>query len=124
MALAAAFILWRLCVPAAAQEANSPGAAVGGVLDALHLRQEPPSAADFVVRSRPAPDTLDYQPMKPAEKPQKKKTPAELDALGAELETAGRQNRLAGGRVAKPDPAPRPASHHTAGAKPPQGQAN
>ncbi len=124
MALAAAFVLWRFCVPAAAQEANSPGAAVSGVLDALHLRQEPPPAADFVVRSRPAPDALDYQPMKPVEKSQKKKTPAQLDALGAELESALERNRRAGAGVARPDPAPRPTQRRAAGAKPPQGQAN
>lgn len=124
VAFAAGLVLWGLCASASAQEANSPGAVVGDVLDALHLRQEPPAAADFVVRSRPAPGSLDYQPMKPTEKSEKKKTPAQLDALGAELESALAQNRRAGARVAAPDPAPRPAPRRAAGTKPPQGQAN
>ncbi|MGA3061968.1 MAG: hypothetical protein ABSD90_01935 [Methylocystis sp.] len=110
---------------AAAQEATSGGAMVGNVLETLHLRQTPPPAQDFVVRSRPAPDQLQYQPMKPTEKPAGKKTPAQLDALGAELQGALEQNRKAGARVAVPDPAPRPATpRRAAAAKPPREQAN
>jgi len=110
---------------AAAQEATSGGAMVGNVLETLHLRQTPPPAQDFVVRSRPAPDQLQYQPMKPTEKPTGKKTPAQLDALGAELQGALEQNRKAGARVAVPDPAPRPATpRRAASAKPPREQAN
>jgi hypothetical protein len=120
VALAAAFVLARLCGGAAAQEAPSGGAVIGDVLGALHLRQDPPPAADFVVHSRPAPDSLKYQPMKPTQPPSGKKTPAELDALGAELEGALQANRKAGARVAVPDPAPRPG----AAVKPPRNQAN
>ena len=127
--LAVALALPRLCDEAAAQEAEAPkavsgGAMVGDVLDTLHLRQTPPPAQDFVVRSRPAPDQLQYQPMKPTEKPTGKKTPAQLDALGAELQGALEQNRKAGARVAAPDPAPRPAARRAAAAKPPRDRAN
>jgi hypothetical protein len=129
IALAAALALSSLRGEAAAQEAEgqetvSGGAMVGNVLETLHLRQTPPPAQDFVVRSRPAPDQLQYQPMKPTEKPTGKKTPAQLDALGAELQGALEQNRKAGARVAAPDPAPRPAARRAAAAKPPRDQAN
>jgi hypothetical protein len=133
IALAAALALPSLCGEAAAQEAGeaaaqetaSGGAMVGNVLETLHLRQTPPPAQDFVVRSRPAPDQLQYQPMKPTEKPTGKKTPAQLDALGAELQGALEQNRKAGARVTVPDPAPRPATpRRAAAAKPPREQAN
>ena len=130
IALAAALALPSLCGEAAAQEAPaqaavSGGAVIGDVLETLHLRQTPPPAQDFVVRSRPAPDSLHYQPMKPTEKPTGKKTPAQLDALGAELEGALEQNRKAGARVAVPDPAPRQgAPKRAAAAKPPREQAN
>jgi len=130
IALAAALALSSLPGEAAAQEAEGPetvsgGAMVGNVLETLHLRQTPPPAQDFVVRSRPAPDQLQYQPMKPTEKPTGKKTPAQLDALGAELQGALEQNRKAGARVAVPDPAPRPATpRRAAAAKPPREQAN
>jgi hypothetical protein len=124
IALAAALVLPGLRGEAAAQEAASGGAMIGNVLETLHLRQEPPPQQDFVVRSRPAPDSLDYQPMKPTEPPTGKKTPAQLDALGAELEGALQRNRKAGARVAVPDPAPRPAPRRAAAAKPPRNQAN
>jgi hypothetical protein len=124
IALAAVLLLPSLRGEAAAQEAASGGAVIGGVLDALHLRQEPPPQQDFVVRSRPAPDSLEYQPMKPTETPTGRKTPAQLDALGAELEGALARNRKAGARVAVPDPAPRPAPRRAAAAKPPRDQAN
>ncbi len=97
---------------------------IGDVLQTLHLRREPPPQQDFVVRSRPAPDSLEFQPMKPTEKPTGKKTPAQLDALGADLESALERNRKAGARVAAPDPAPRPAARRAAAAKPPRDQAN
>ncbi len=130
IALAAALALSSLRGEAAAQEADgletvSGGAMVGNVLETLHLRQTPPPAQDFVVRSRPAADQLQYQPMKPTEKPTGKKTPAQLDALGTELEGALERNRKAGARVAAPDPAPRPATpRRAAAAKPPREQAN
>ena len=95
---------------------------VGDVLDTLHLRPSRRPPQDFVVRSRPAPDSLDYQPMKPNEKPTGKKTPAQLDALGAELEGALATKPRAGARVAMPDPAPRPAARRAAAAKPPRDQ--
>ena len=130
IALAAALALSSLRGEAAAQEAEgqetvSGGVMVGNILETLHLRQTPPPAQDFVVRSRPAPEQLQYQPMKPTEKPSGKKTPAQLDALGAELQGALEQNRKAGARVAVPDPAPRPATpRRAAAAKPPREQAN
>jgi hypothetical protein len=130
IALAAALALPSLCGEAAAQEAPaqeapSGGAVIGDVLETLHLRQTPPPPQDFVVRSRPAPDQLQYQPMKPTEKPTGKKTPAQLDALGAELESALEQNRKAAARVAVPDSAHRPAApRRAAAAKPPRDQAN
>ena len=130
IALAAALALSSLPGEAAAQEAEGQetvtgGAMVGNVLETLRLRQTPPPAQDFVVRSRPAPDQLQYQPMKPTEKPTGKKTPAQLDALGAELQGALEQNRKAGARAAVPDPAPRPATpRRAASAKPPREQAN
>ncbi len=135
IALAAALAVPSLCGDAAAQEAPaqaavSGGSVIGDVLETLHLRQTPPPPQDFVVRSRPAPDSLHYQPMKPTEKPTGKKTPAQLDALGAELEGALEQNRKAGARVAVPDPAPRQgaprqgAPKRAAAAKPPREQAN
>ena len=130
IALAAALALSSLPGEAAAQEAEGQetvtgGAMVGNVLETLRLRQTPPPAQDFVVRSRPAPDQLQYQPMKPTEKPTGKKTPAQLDALGAELQGALEQNRKAGARVTVPDPAPRPATpRRAAAAKPPREQAN
>jgi hypothetical protein len=130
IALAAVLALPSLCGEAAAQEADardavSGGAVIGDVLETLHLRQTPPPPQDFVVRSRPAPDQLHYQPMKPTEKPTGKKTPAQLDALDAELESALEKNRKAGARVAVPDPAPRPAApKRAAAAKPPREQAN
>jgi hypothetical protein len=134
IALVAVLALPSLCGEAAAQEAGEAasqettygGAAIGNVLETLHLRQTPPPAPDFVVRSRPAPDSLEYQPMKPTEKPTGKKTPAQLDALGAELEGALERNRKAGARVAVPDPAPRRAAPRraAAAAKPPRQQAN
>jgi hypothetical protein len=122
--LAAVLVLPSLCGEAAAQEPASGGAVIGDVLETLHLRQTPPPPQDFVLRSRPAPESLDYRPMKPTETPTGKKTPAQLDALGAELEGALQRNRKAGARVAVPDPAPRPAPRRAAAAKPPRDQAN
>ena len=133
LALAAALALPSLCGAAAAQEpetkeAGSGGAVIGDVLETLHLRRTAPPAQDFVARSRPDPDQLHYQPMKPTEKPTeklaRKKTPEQLDALGAELESALERNRKAGARVAAPDAAPRPAARRAAAAKPPREQAN
>ncbi len=114
-----------LCVPAAAQEAAStPGTMVGDVLDALHLRREPPPAQDFVKSSRPAANTLDYKPMAPNDPPKNKKTPAQLDALGAELESARAANQRAGARVATPDVAPPRAARRASAAKSPRSQGN
>ena len=97
---------------------------IGDVLETLHLRRTPPTAQDFIARSRPAPDSLKYQPMKPTDRTTGKATPEQLDALGAELESALERNRKAGARVAAPDPAPRPAARRAAAAKPPREQAN
>jgi hypothetical protein len=88
---------------ALAQEPTSGGEAVGKALDALQLRAEPAPAADFVEKSRPDAGSLDYKPLAPVDKSSKKKSPAELDALGAELEKALARNRKAAARVKTPD---------------------
>jgi len=76
---------------------------VGRALDSMHLRAEPAPAAGFVEQARPDRSSLDYKHMVPNEKSLKKKTPAELDALGSELEGALARNRRAAARVKIPD---------------------
>jgi hypothetical protein len=88
---------------ASAQEMSTPGQIIGDMYDALHFRPERPATPDFVEQSRKDPNTLDYRPMAPAEKSQKQKTPAELDALGAELEGALARNQRAAASVKTPD---------------------
>lgn len=103
MKLIAALALSCCCGNALAQEAATPGEMIGNVFDVLHLRSERAPAPDFVEQSRQDPHSLDYRPLGPAEKSQKKKTPAELDALGADLEGALERNRRAAAGVKKPD---------------------
>jgi len=88
---------------ALAQEPESGGEMVGRALDSMHLRAEPAPAAGFVEQARPDRSSLDYKHMAPNEKSLKKKTPAELDALGSELEGALARNRRAAARVKIPD---------------------
>ncbi len=83
-----------------AQEAQtSGGAVVGGVLDALHLRETPPPPADFVEKSRPQPETMGYRPLAAKPEPSKKRSAAQLDALGAELDAARQRNLRAARNV-------------------------
>lgn len=80
-----------LSANARAQEAES-GAAIGQLLEILHLRETPRQPPDFVVRSRPDPGGMDYQPLAPKPEAHKKKSAAELDALGVDLERARARN--------------------------------
>lgn len=96
---------------------------IGNVFDALHLRPERAPTPDFVEQSRKDPNTLDYRPMEPTEKTQKKKTPAELDALGAELEGALTRNRRAAAGVKSPDSQSHSPSQ-TGGKKQPRSKAS
>ncbi len=114
-----ALALVLLCLPGAAfaQEPQSGGEAVGRALDAMHLRAEPAPAADFVQRARPDRNSLNYRPMAPTDKSLKKKTPAELDALAAELESSLARNQRAAARVKIPDPQPKAVAPRAAGAQ-------
>ncbi len=101
--LALATALLAFAGAAFAQEPQSGGEVIGKALDALHLRTAPPPVADFVKKSRPDPNSLDYKQLGPTEKSSKKKSPAELDELGADLENALERNRKAAARVKIPD---------------------
>ncbi|QGM46908.1 hypothetical protein [Methylocystis heyeri] len=109
MGLAWAF-LWFGGQALAQESPQSGGEAVGRALDALHLRAEPAPSADFVEKARPDSSSLDYKPLAPTDKSSNKKSAAELDALGADLEKALERNRKAAARVKTPDsPAARPS---------------
>lgn len=103
----ARFILLLSCVLSAgaalAQEAPSSGGAfIGQLFDAAGLRAPPRQAADFVRQSRP--EHLDYRPFDPTpQKDPKRKTAADLRAMGAGLEAAAAENRRKAARVATPD---------------------
>jgi len=90
---------------ASAQEAPSTGGeTIGRVFDALGLRSEPKPAPDFIQRARPDPQSLDYMPFSPPDSGRAKpKTPAQLDAMGADLNQALARNRAAAARVKTPD---------------------
>ena len=92
--------------------AQSLGEGFGEAADALHLRNRPPPAADFVEQARP--DHLDYQPLAPADKANHKKSASELDALAASLDSARTANQRAAQRVRSTD---QPAGTKTAKAK-------
>jgi hypothetical protein len=92
---------------ARAQEAESGGQAIGQLLETLHLRETPREPADFVMRSRPDPAGMDYQPLAPKPEAHKKKTAAELDAFGADLERARQRNLRAARNVKALDAPPR-----------------
>lgn len=99
-ALCSALLL--LAGAAMAQEAPvTGGQAIGGLFDALGLRKQPPPAPDFVVNSRR--EGLDYAPLVPAPEKSRKRTPAEMQALGAELDRAIAANRRRAARVKIPD---------------------
>ena len=59
-----------------------------------------PEAKDFVRKARPPQDTLDYKPTTGSyPKRPKPRTPAELDALKSELESAARRNQARAGQL-------------------------
>lgn len=98
---AAAFLI--LAGGAAAQEAapSTGGELIGGVFDALGLRKKPTVDPDFVRESRPA--QMDYMPMAPRPEKDRRKSAAELQAAGAELDRAAAENRRRAARVKIPD---------------------
>lgn len=83
----------------------------GSPLDTLmqtRLWADVPEAKDFVRKARPPQDTLDYKPTTGSyPKRPKPRTPAELDALKSELESAARRNEARAGQLksAKEPPA-------------------
>lgn len=97
------------------QEAVPPqtgGETIGRVLDALQLRAPPQQPPDFVARTRPAGGQQDYAPLAPSEPARavRRRTPAEMEAIGARLDSAAAQNRARAARVKIPDTgAPAPA---------------
>ena len=94
---------------ALAQEAPSSGGAfIGRLFDATGLRTPPPPAQDFVRDSRS--EQLHYRAFDPTPaKDPKRKSAADLRAMGAELEAAAAENRRRAGRVAAPDAPAKPA---------------
>jgi hypothetical protein len=103
LGLMAAALLAPAC--AGAQEAPSTGGeTIGRVFDALGLRSEPKPAPDFIQKARPDPQSLDYQPFSPPDSERARaKTPAQLDAMGADLNRSLARNRAAAARVKIPD---------------------
>ncbi|MBM3577977.1 MAG: hypothetical protein FJX40_10030 [Alphaproteobacteria bacterium] len=95
---------------ALAQEAPSSGGEfIGRIFDATGLRTTPPQAADFVRESRP--EHMDYRPFDPKpKKDPKRKTAADLRAMGADLEAAAAENRRKAAGVAAPDAPVKPAA--------------
>lgn len=97
------FVLF-LVLPAAAclglhgAFAQEPGAGGG-----LGFGSEPIPPADFVVRSRPDPASIDYTPLTPPERGANVKTSAEIEAMQADLDAALARNRRAAARVKIPD---------------------
>lgn len=86
----------------AQQAPASGGAFIGRLFDAAGLRAPPGQAADFVRESRP--EHMDYRPFDPTpRKDPKRKTAADLRAMGAGLEAAAAENRRRAARVATPD---------------------
>ncbi len=108
--------------PLSAQEGlPTPGEAIGRVFDAVGLRNAPPPAPDFVVKSRGAP--LDYKPLQPTDRENHRKPAAELQSIEADMANAAARNKAAASRVAVPDGAAPPvakpagATKRKAGAK-------
>ncbi|MFO1102668.1 MAG: hypothetical protein U1E20_07185 [Methylocystis sp.] len=86
----------------------SGGELIGRFFDAAGLRSPPRQAADFVRESRP--EHMDYRPFDPTpQKDPKRKTAADLRAMGAGLEAAAAENRRKAARVATPDAPAKPA---------------
>lgn len=104
-------LLIGLCAAggARAEQSGSPGELIGGIMQGLGLGPTVPPAADFVVRSRPDPDRLDYLPFRPtppgflenANLP-RERFEAEQNAIRG-LESAGARNRARAARVGAPD---------------------
>jgi hypothetical protein len=93
-----------LATATAAQEAPATGgSAIGGLFEALGLRKPPPPAPDFVRESRPAPDQLNYEPMKPKPASEPKKNVEQLSAAGPALERAAAEARRRASRVKSPN---------------------
>lgn len=107
--LAIALIAGLAAGAALAQEAPSSGGAfIGRLFDATGLRTPPPPAQDFVRDSRS--EQLQYRAFDPTPvKDPKRKSAADLRAMGAGLEAAAAENRRRAGRVATPDAPARPA---------------
>ncbi len=94
---------------ARAEQIGSPGGLIGGIMQGLGLGPTVPPAADFVVRSRPDPDRLDYLPLRPTPPGflENANLPlvrfeAEQDAIRG-LEDARARNRAQATRVGAPD---------------------
>lgn len=108
----ARFALALICALAAgaalAQEAPASGGEfIGRLFDATGLRAPPRQAADFVRESRP--DRLDYRPIEPTlPKDSRRKTAADLRAMGAGLAAASAENRRRAANVARPDAPAKP----------------
>lgn len=92
---------------AAAQDAPSTaGGAIGNVFESLGLRKPPPTPPDFVRDSRPPPEQLNYEPLKP--KPEtsasdSKKSVQSLSTAGSDLERAAAEARRRASRVKVPN---------------------
>jgi hypothetical protein len=106
--IALALIFALAARAALAQEAPSSGGEfIGRLFDATGLRAPPRQAADFVRESRP--EHMDYRPFEPTpQKDPKRKTAADLRAMGAGLEAAAAENRRRAARVATPDAPAKP----------------
>jgi hypothetical protein len=99
-------------VEADAQQLSSPGEAIGRIFDGVGLRRAPETPPDFVVNSRR--NNMDYAPLSIAEPPERtpKKTPAEVEAMGADLMRAAAENQQKAARIKIPEAghaAPMPA---------------
>lgn len=104
------------------------GEAIGRILDGTNLRRAPPAPPDFVVNTRPDPGALDYTPLSTPQPTDRspKKTPAELEAIGADLARAAASNKDKAARIKTPDaaaPAARSASPSKAASTRPRGAA-
>jgi hypothetical protein len=101
--LCTALLAGAIAFPGAslAQEPTTGGRAIGAIFDGLGLRKPPGPAPDFVTNSRQ--ETLDYAPLAPAPEKAKKRSPAEMQAVGDELDRAIAQNRRRAARVKIPN---------------------
>jgi hypothetical protein len=102
------YLLLLVCCLVAALPLNARaqvGEAIGRILDDTNIRRAPPPPPDFVVKTRPDPDALHYTPLQTPEPTDRtpKKTPAELEAIGAELSRAAAANKEKAARIKTPD---------------------